>query len=301
MFQIRERKSPFIHLNDAANRKPGVVCEPFYVLSYYIGCPFECSYCYLQGTFRGQVTPVIYSNRERLLEELEEWLARPGRLRLNAGELEDSLALDGKIPLVEDLVPRFAAQDRHTLLLVTKSANVGNLLRYNPRRRVIVAFSVNSEEAWKRFEHKTPHPFMRIEAAARVREAGYITVLRLDPMLPTPDWQKGYRELIKLAYKLLQPDQWTLRSLRFFPQLPHWTGRLGRDTSVYNFGVKLCREDGRYRLREDTRLALYRFAVDVIRNIDPDVPIKLCKEIWGIHEKVGIQQNRCCYATEFDA
>src|SRR3989304_5745182 len=177
--QVRERKSPFIHLNDTA--KPGIVCGPFHALSYYIGCPYKCSSFSLQGPFRGRVEPVLYSNRERLLAELDEWLEQPGQLRLNAGELEDSLALDGRIPLVDDLVPRFAAQRQHKLLLVTKSTNVRNLLKHDPKGQVIVAFSVNAPEVWQRFEHETPHPMRRARAAARGKEAGYYVPLRPPP------------------------------------------------------------------------------------------------------------------------
>ncbi|MGA2284992.1 MAG: hypothetical protein ABSG55_01815, partial [Dehalococcoidia bacterium] len=66
--QLRERKSPFIHVNDTT--RPGLVCGAFHAISYYIGCPYHCSYCYLQTTFRGQVQPVAYTNRSKLLAEL---------------------------------------------------------------------------------------------------------------------------------------------------------------------------------------------------------------------------------------
>jgi DNA repair photolyase len=295
--EMRERKSPFIHLNDKANTYQGIVCEPFYVLSYYIGCPFACTYCYLQGTFRGQVDPVLYRNRGRLLAELETWLALPGHLRLNAGELEDSLALDGKIPLVDDLVPRFLAQERHTLLLVTKSTNVKNLLKYHPTDHVIVAFSVNCLAAWQLFEKKTPHPYQRLEAAAQVSAAGYITVLRLDPMLPVANWQDEYAELIDHAYSLFRPHQWTLGSLRFFPTLPMWTAKVGRSTQVYNFGVEASPEDRRRRLKTPLRLAMYRHAIGLIRWHDVDVPIRLCKETVGMHQALNMPIRGCCYNT----
>jgi len=295
--KIRERKSPFIHLNDKANTHVGIVCEPFYVLSYYIGCPFACTYCYLQGTFRGQVDPVLYRNREKLLAELETWLARPGQLRLNAGELQDSLALDGKIPLVDDLVPRFLAQERHTLLLVTKSTNVKNLLKYHPTDRVIVAFSVNCPTAWQLFEKKTPHPYQRLEAAAQVSAAGYITVLRLDPMLPVSNWQHEYAELVDQAYSLFRPHQWTLGSLRFFSTLPSWTAKVGRSTQVYNFGVEFSSEDKRRRLKAPMRLAMYRRAIQHIRKYDAEVPIRLCKETVKMHQALEMPVRGCCYNT----
>jgi spore photoproduct lyase len=293
--QIRERKTPFIHLNDTA--KPGIVCGPFHALSYYIGCPYQCSYCYLQGTFRGRVDPVLYSNRERLLAELDAWLEQPGELRLNAGELEDSLALDGRIPLVDDLVPRFAAQRQHKLLLVSKSTNVRNLLKHDPKGQVIVAFSVNAPPVWERFEHETPHPLRRARAAARVKAASYYVTLRLDPMLPIDGWEEAYSRAIDNICGIVEPDQWTIGSLRYFPTLPHWTRRVGRDDSIYEFGQERSKEDGRKRIDLETRAAMYRLAFERIRAHQPKATIRLCKETAELYEAVGMRTNGCCYSA----
>ena len=292
--QTMERKSAFIHLNDTA--KPGIVCGPFYAVSYYIGCPYKCTYCYLQGTFRGRVDPVVYTNREKLLAELDEWLAQPGELRLNAGELEDSLALDGQIPLVDDLVPRFAAQARHKLLLVSKSTNVRNLLKHDPKGQVIVGFSVNAPSVWERYELETPHPLRRAEAAARVKEAGYYLTLRLDPMIPIDTWREDYPALIDSVYGIFSPHQWTLGSLRYFPGLPGWTRRVGRDTSIYALGTERSPEDGRKRIALETRAAMYRAAIAAIRQHDAHVPIRPCKETVGLYHRLGMAANGCCYS-----
>lgn len=293
--QVRERKSPFIHLNDTA--KPGIVCGPFHAVSYYIGCPYQCSYCYLQGTFRGRVDPVVYSNREKLLEELEEWLTQPGELRLNAGELEDSLALDGRIPLVDDLVPRFAAQTRHKLLLVSKSTNIHNLLKHDPKGQVIVGFSVNAPEVWQRFEHGTPHPMHRAEAAARVKEAGYYLTLRLDPMIPIDGWEEAYARFIDAVCAVVQPDQWTIGSLRYFPTLPHWTRRVGRDDAIYEFGQERSPEDGRKRVSLQTRARMYQIAFERIQRSQPDATIRLCKETTELYDVLGLKPDGCCYSA----
>lgn len=293
--QIRERKSPFIHLNDTA--KPGVVCGPFHALSYYIGCPYQCSYCYLQGTFRGRVDPVVYSNREKLLAELDEWLGQAGELRLNAGELEDSLALDGRIPLVDDLVPRFAAQRRHKLLLVTKSTNIRNLLKHDPNGQVIVAFSVNAPEVWERFEHETPHPMRRAEAAARVKEAGYYVTLRLDPMIPIDGWEQAYSRFLDAACAVIKPDQWTIGSLRYFPTLPHWTRRVGRDDAIYDYGQERSPEDRRKRVALKIRAEMYRAAFKSIRRRQRKATIRLCKETSELYAAVGLPSNGCCYSV----
>lgn len=297
--QIRERRSRFIHLNDTA--KTGLVCEPFWAISYYIGCPFKCSYCYLQGTFRGKVDPVVYTNRDKLLRELDKWLERPGNLRLNAGELEDSLALDGHIPLVDDLVPRFAAQTRHKLLLVSKSTNIRNLLKYDPKGQVIMAFSVNAPSVARQFEEGTPHPLKRVEAAARVREAGYHLTLRLDPMLPVEGWADEYTEFIDETYSILHPDQWTIGSLRFFPALPMWTRKVGRDASIYRFAGERSPEDRRRRIALPLRAEMYRTVMTRVRMHDPNVRIHPCKETEALYRALGLQPDGCCYSAGCNA
>lgn len=290
---VRERKSPFIHLNDTG--KPGIVCEPFYAVSYYIGCPYKCAYCYLQGTFRGHVDPVVYTNRVKLLEELDEWLKQDGHLRLNAGEIEDSLALDGKIPLVNDLVTRFAAQDRHKLLLVSKSVNVQNLLRLNPRGQVIVAFSVNAPNVSKRFELGAPPPLERVKAAAKVKQAGYYVTLRLDPMIPVDCWTQQYPAFIKQVYEHLWPDQWTIGSLRYFPSLPVWTRKVGRDPEIYHYATEYSPEDRRRRVPMNLRAAMYQIATESIRKWDQDVPVRMCKETTRLYQFMNIIPTGCCY------
>jgi len=293
--QLRERKSPFIHVNDTT--RPGLVCGAFHAISYYIGCPYRCSYCYLQTTFRGQVTPVAYTNRAKLLAELDTWLAQPGCLRLNAGELMDSLALDGVIPLVDDLVPRFAAQDRHKLLLVTKSANVGNLLKHDPRGQVIVAFSVNAPEVSTAYERGPPDPLRRVEAAARVKDAGYHLTLRLDPMIPVDGWREAYSRFLEQARRIVTPDQWTLGSLRYFTSLPVWAKKVGRDPSVFRFAGEWTPGDRRRRIPLPLRAAMYSTAMDVIRQRDGAAPIRLCKETVALHRALNSRQSGCCYAS----
>jgi spore photoproduct lyase len=291
--QLRERKSPFIHVNDTT--RPGLVCGAFHAISYYIGCPYHCSYCYLQTTFRGQVTPVAYTNRAKLLGELDAWLAQPGSLRLNAGELMDSLALDGVIPLVDDLVPRFAAQDRHKLLLVTKSANIANLVKHDPRGQVIVAFSVNAPEVSAAYEGGAPEPLRRVEAAARVKEAGYHLTLRLDPMIPLDGWRDAYSRFLEEACRIVTPDQWTLGSLRYFTSLPVWAKKVGRDPSVFRFADEWTPGDRRRRISLPLRAAMYSTAMDVIRQRHAGVPIRLCKETDALHRRLGTSQHDCCY------
>ena len=75
-----------------------VICPHFIELKWAYGCPFDCAWCYLKGTFRFQPTktkPVIKdcmkveSHTKRFLEEV----ITPEIL--NTGEIADSLMTEG--------------------------------------------------------------------------------------------------------------------------------------------------------------------------------------------------------------
>ena len=39
------------------SKTPRTLCPHFWIIKPYTGCPYNCSYCYLQGTFYGNKTP----------------------------------------------------------------------------------------------------------------------------------------------------------------------------------------------------------------------------------------------------
>ncbi|MHC1564053.1 MAG: SPL family radical SAM protein [Candidatus Hecatellaceae archaeon] len=136
------------------------------------GCSYHCSYCYLQGTFRGNTNPTVFSNLDDMLREVSCWLKKPGGPRLlNTGELCDSLAITDKV--MRALIPIFGRQKRHKLLLLTKSDRVEGLLGLPHNGQTIVSFSVNPPEVSSLFEPDAAPPERRLEAAWKCFNAGY--------------------------------------------------------------------------------------------------------------------------------
>jgi spore photoproduct lyase len=136
-----------------------------------------------------------------------------------------------------------------------------------------------------------------VEAAARVKDAGYYVTLRLDPMIPLDGWQEEYPSLIEAVHDIFRPDQWTLGSLRYYPGLPGWARRVGRDTSIYAFGAERSPEDGRKRIPLETRAAMYSAATEAIRRHDPDVLVHPCKETVELYRRLGLNPDGCCYTA----
>ncbi|NPV71172.1 MAG: radical SAM protein [Firmicutes bacterium] len=172
----RERKSRFVKLFDKT--PAGVNCPHFHELVLSNGCPYDCTYCYLRLTFRGNKAPVLFNNGwEQVKSELD---AAPGGV-FSTGELADSLAVTP--PLLDSAIDYFAGQTNKYLLLVTKSTNTRVLTQRDPSPQIIVSFSVNSTAASALYEPLCPSREERLLEAAKLRDLGWRVRIRLDPII----------------------------------------------------------------------------------------------------------------------
>jgi len=287
-FVERIRKSAFIH--EFTKTPPGVICPHFFALAHANGCPYSCDYCYLQLTLRYVKKPTVFSNRDNLLRDVGKFLTREKPSVLSAGELSDALAFDHVTNLTRDLVPLFAAQYRHKLLLLTKSANVGNLLALDDHRNTIASFTLNAPEDSARFEHGAPGPLERIEAAAKCQAAGYEVRLRIDPVIPIDGWKQHYGQLIEEIQRQLDITgmRFTLGSIRYFRSLPHLARSRGRDTTVFEFASSCEGDDKRMRMAPERRVEIYAWFRE---QIPAAASVTLCKETKGLWQELGWDYN----------
>jgi spore photoproduct lyase len=200
-----------------------IVCPHFWVFKPLIGCPYQCSYCYLQGTFFGNKTPRL-KNLEEIAKNLEEflsWATSLGlKLLLNVGELCDSLAIpEWTAKFLKICVPILKRFPGNKLLFLTKSGiNNIQLLTDDPSLNeiIIMSYSLNPQPIIEQFEKGTASLESRLEAAKKLQEMGYEVRLRIDPIIPVKDWPILYLELIESIFKgfNLKPERITLGSLR---------------------------------------------------------------------------------------
>jgi len=292
-YVTRPRKSPFIRY--FTKTPEGIVCPHFWLLAWADGCPYHCDYCYLQGTpgVRYQMArngkPVVYSNTPELLTQCKEWMKQQDQpALLNAGELCDSLALTDDVMI--KVAKLFWQQEKHKLLLLTKSANVEGIVRVygnvhsghsRTSGQVIVSFSLNPLNVSSRFEHDAASIFERLDAAKKCKEAGLPVRIRVDPIIVPYDLafeqvERSYEDLAA-AVNALEPERVTLGSLRVFPIVFSEARKAGRNMEVFN-GLNEITVDGRHRYALPKRMQLYRFMMERLKG-----PAALCKETNQIH------------------
>ncbi len=267
-----------------------VVCPHFMELKWANGCRFDCAWCYLNGTmrFRPMGKAPYLKDKKKIIAHIKEFLeAEQSPTILNSGELSDSLVFEGNgFSLTNDIIPLFKKQDRHKLLILSKSANVKGILESKSQENVIVSFSVNALPVAKRWEKKAPSPRSRIKAAKKLVDDGYEVRLRIDPMVPVNNWKKSYEELIDLIYSKLEPKRVTFGTLRGLQstinncQDKSWVKYLNERS---NWGLKA---------RDEIRLEMYSYLMDVVKKYDKKCQIAMCKETVAMWKKIGMDYKK---------
>jgi len=287
---VRDRRSPFVDIFRTTPAK--AVCPNFYVLSHANGCAFrpQCEYCYLKSSLWHLGGPEAFSNVDRMVDEVRRWISRDGMESevLNTGNLSDSLAFEPVRPMISRLVDVFreaeAAGRRHALLLVTKGG-VGQcraLLESPPCANVIVSFSVNTPQAAQRYEQGAAPVPDRMEAARRLRHAGWRVRIRIDPMFAGFDYGGVTQDV-----RALGPERVTLGSLRAEPHLLRVI-----DHGLFEALEPPAEKGGLSRYPLAVRLGLYRPAVEALRDT---CSIGLCEELRDVWDALGLDADaRCC-------
>jgi len=206
---------------------------------------------------------------------------------LNSGELSDSLVFEGNgFSLTKSIIPLFKAQNRHRLLIVTKSANMKGILISESQNHIIVSFSINAIPIARRWEKKTPSPEKRIDAAKKLVENGYKVRLRIDPMVPVGQWKKSYGNLVDMIYSKIKPERITFGSLRGLRS----TINFCKDISW----IKYLDDNSNWGLKAsaDKRKEMYMFLIDKIREYDTKCDMAMCKEAKGMWKEVGMEYRK---------
>jgi len=267
-----------------------VICPHFLELKWAYGCPFDCSWCYLKGTFRFRPEGIkpAYKDLEKVKLHTETFLQGVETPEiLNTGEIADSLmGENGDCPFSKFIVSLFEKQNRHKVLFVTKSTNVKNLLGIASPRQVIVSFSLNAKPVAEKWEKRAPSVERRIEAAKKLSEAGYEVRIRIDPMVPIEKWRESYIGLIDEIFLRFTPERITLGSLRGLQSTINGTN----DTSW----VRYLKEGSNWGRKIDftTRYRMYTAIIGHLGNRYNYHNIALCKETKAMWEKLGMNWSQ---------
>ncbi len=191
----------FLHVRArrVLNRVPGRSKVPFgWTLNAYRGCSHACTYCFARPTHEylgldpsvdfDRVIVVKINAIERLRAELvpSRWSGDHVAMGTNTDPYQRA---EGKYRLTRGIVETFAAA-RNPFSILTKNSlilrDLDVLAAAARRTSVSCSFSIGTldEDVWRATEPGTPHPRKRLEAVARLNEAGIRCGVLIAPLIP---------------------------------------------------------------------------------------------------------------------
>jgi len=260
------------------------VCCNLWVVNPGEGCPLDCTYCYLQSYLKRNPTLKIYTNPEDMIEAIRSRaVAEPGRLfRVGTGEVIDSLVWDELTDLSTELVPFFGSQPNLMLELKSKFSYVDNLvsLKNEHQGKTVVSWSVNAEPITNNDEAFTSSLNERLEAAAKVVEAGYRVGFHFDPVVHFDGWQDAYRDAVCKVLAAVDTSRiaWiSVSTLRYKREMQRTMQDRFPESKIPH-GEQFLAKDGKLRYVQPLRFALVNFVWKEIKSAAPNVPAYMCME-----------------------
>lgn len=172
-------------------------CLPKYNVNPYLGrCAHGCIYCYAVKfpSFRWQAVPRL---------RLKEDIARMAESTKNRWPVMISDTTDPYQPLEEEFeITRECLKVLFNwsfpILVVTKSDLVTRDLDLFRKNQTVVSITVTTpkDEVARKIEPHAPSPTLRFKALEQIASEGISTVVRVDPIIPSVNWNMGELEEI---------------------------------------------------------------------------------------------------------
>ncbi len=272
----------------------GNTCPNYWHFSPYGFCPYGCAYCYLAGTQGVWFSPTVkvFVNLPEILDQVDavaRRLSRPTAFYL--GKLQDGLALDPLTGYSQEIVPFFAKHPLARLTLLTKSAQVGNLLAIRHGGHTILSWTLSPQAVVEAYEPNTPSLEERLRAMEACAKAGYPVRAVIMPILPLPDWETVYGEFLVEVLRRVRLSRLTLGSICSYPQALRLTEQKLGDDNPVSTQLDPARHraaDGRLRFPRDLRRQVYGRLLRTIRGVDAELEVGLCLEEPEMLDWLGI-------------
>ena len=281
------------------SNEEGIVCPNYWHFSLYGFCPYGCTYCYLAGTPAVKFSPSIkiFVNIDEVLAEIDKnarKIARP--TAFYHGKLQDGLALDPLTGYSRRLVPFFAKHEFARQILLTKSADVDNLLDLDHGGHTILSWTLHPPEISVRFEPNTPSIAERLRAMKQCAAVGYPIRAVLMPLLPVDGWIDLYADFLRQVLEEIPLRRLTIGAICSYQGAHRLMNyKLGQKNMIAAQMQRTTAEDGRMRYPEELREKGYRHLIRTAKRVRSDLEIGLCLETCGMFEALDVQDTvgRC--------
>lgn len=182
-------------------------CRPsaHFQLPLVTGCPGLCEYCYLATNMGKKPYIRIYVNVEEILDWARQHISarEPEETVFEGAATSDPVPVEPYTGSLARAIEFFGKQSWGRFRFVTKFDDLDSILSAKHEGKTEARFSINALPVIKQFEHGTPSLEGRLQAARRVREAGYPLGFLVAPIMLFDNWQYEYSRMFAEVRKVL--------------------------------------------------------------------------------------------------
>ncbi len=277
----------------------GVLCCNYYTINSVTGCPYDCSYCILQHYIENNPFITVFLNREKAMDEMEEFLKTHERIRVGTGELADSLGLDHLLDesgfFLREIEKR-GLTDKVQFEFKTKSAEIERLLdAYSKHSSVdtVAGFSVNIPEFNEKEEPGTVPIADRIEAAQKLSKAGIKIAIHFDPIVMLDRFFDDYIKLINDIFSRLDNSKVVWISMGGFRHTLSMTSTVYNrfpDSFLLQGEMFPSDSDNKTRYLAASRRRFYNaFIEEISKYFNGNPPLYMCMEKQFLWDDTGLK------------
>lgn len=234
------------------------------------GCPAHCQYCYLAGSLQGPPVVRVFANLPSILDNTVAYHKHGKRTTFEASCYTDPLSIEHLTGSLSASIRHFGSQKNAQLRWVTKYSQVDSLLDLPHSGNTRCRISLNAEVVAKRLEGGTASISARLAALRKLAlphsqgGGSYPVGIVLAPIMPIPDWQIHYTDLLNRIQETLDFDcdlTFELISHRFTPGskdvLLEWYPNTSLDMNEENRSVKYTKFGGQK----------FVYSADIMKNL----------------------------------
>lgn len=283
---LRQNRGSFIKPWESP---PSIVGRDEWCLTPVEGCPFDCSYCYLQD-YLDRPLVQAFVNQEEIVPQIRAFLEEPPSeppFFFSLGELSDGLFLDPITETIARVWPEFASGEAK-LEVRSKSHHVHHLPgEIKPHSNAVFSWSLSPSGRDQRNEMLTSPLDQRLAAMRTLLSEGFRVAARLDPVLLQGEWEREYQQLVDRMTDWFELDELTFLLVGTF-RFPRGFDRTMQErfpnrTFLQDEFVE--GPDGKMRYPRSRRTRAYRRLRSLL--IDAGGDPKLCMEPSYVWEDAG--------------
>ncbi len=167
------------------------------------GCPAHCQYCYLAGSLSGPPVVRVFANLPEILQNNARYAPADGQAQtFEASCYTDPLGIEHLTGGLAECIRWFGTQEKAHLRWVSKFDAVDSLLDLPHHGHTRCRASVNALPVSRRYEGGVAAVPDRLAALRKLAlphsrgGGGYPVGIVIAPIMPIPDWQVHYTELL---------------------------------------------------------------------------------------------------------